>query len=474
MNWRPLIPCAGLCGGALTGWQFRSDAPDATALSTVNPPARLIGAADAGSVNFRQPGLTNLSELRDLWTNDGAVGIYELLDGVPAATLVAWLDELMPPETYSRSLEREKRDGIRNALVERLAERDPTALAAWLLRVPGGHVDGNWLGPCVRALLHQNTPDAVAVLDRLENAHGFSPLRLEWLAERDPEAALQQVLARPGMYLPPELARWLLNDPARALAFANERPDRCFSILSAVAARGRAALEQFAAGLTAPEAQRNARRLQLTAAAQDGDVTAVTGLLEQDGRNQNDSLQDVALATLARLHPEKAEAMMQQLADRPSLATPLFNELAQSHPERAAAILASEAAKPGYWSAMHTLSRTWSLADPAAAQAWLRDLPDELRAKAAPMARDITDDLPTAGWLALTRGLPIHWNHASNFSAQVLERTKDPAILAEWCASFPDTAREHLLHQLRERLNDQPAADDISRRVEAALSAETP
>ena len=41
-------------------------------------------------------------------------------------------------------------------------------------------------------------------------------------------------------------------------------------------------------------------------------------------------------------------------------------------------------------------------------------------------------------------------------------------------AQFPDKAREHLMHQFRQQLDDSAAADDITRRVQAALSAETP
>jgi hypothetical protein len=473
MNWRPLLPCAGLLGGALAGWQMREPGA-AGAASVVVEDWKAAQTAFVVPATSRAPAVMKLSELHNLWSADGTVGIYELLDSVPPATLAAWLDEMMPPETYNRSVEREKRDGIRDAIVERLAERDPSALAAWLLRVPKGHMGGDWLKPCVRALLEQNPPTATAMLARLEKVHSYTTrLRMEWQAERDPEAFFQQVLADKNIPPPEALAKWLADDPPRALAFANEHPDRCSSILSAIAAQGKAALEQFVAGLTAPDAQRHARRLLLGKAAGEGDTATVAQLLEQDGRNQNDFFQDAAFATLARMHPEKAEALMQQFADRPALAQPIFKELAQNHPERAAAILASEATQPGYWSDVYLLSRTWSLTDPAAAQSWLRGLPDKLSAKAMPAARDNAGDLPTDDWLALTRGLPINWNHASNFTSQILERTQDPAVLADWCATFPDTVREHLLHQFRQQLEDA-AADDITRRVQATPSAETP
>ncbi len=396
-----------------------------------------------------------------------------MLDGTPAATLAAWLDELMPPESYSHSMERGKRDGIRAALVERLAESDPSALAAWLLRVPSGHMGGDWLKTCVRALLEQNPADAAPLLKKLENLDGYTAsLKTEWLAERDPEAAFREVAADRRRQMPVVLAKWLAADPVRALAFANEQPERCYAVLSAFATLGRAELEQFSTGLTSPEAQKQARRFLLSAAATEGDTVTMARLLEQDGRNQNDSFQDTAFSSLVRLHPDKAEQLIAHFSARREVAVPLLNELAGTHPVRAAAILQSGSAPPEYWQAMHPLSRSWSLSDPAAAQAWLRQLPEELRAKAMPVARDITDDFTASEWMDLSRGLTVTVNTAGRYAGQVLEQTKDPAVLADWCASFPDESRGQLLHALRQRMGDPAAADEIARRVQETLAAD--
>ncbi len=420
--------------------------------------------------------MTELSELHDHWSADGAVGIYEMLDGMPAATLLAYLDELMPPETYSRSLEREKRDGIRSALVERLAERDPAALAGWLLRVPQGELGGNWLKPCVHALLHQNPPDTAALLSRLEKADGYTvELRLEWLAERDPAAAFKQLLASPRQHPPDTLARWIAADPARSLAFANEQPDRCSLVLYLIGEQGSAALRQFAAGLTAPEAQRHAGRFLLSAAAREGDEEPMTQYFKKEGRNSDDGLPGIAIEALARLHPEKARAMAQEFAGRSALVNEILGRLATSHPEQIAAMLASpEQRELLSWHPLNNMASTWSLSDPAAAQAWLRALPEEQLVRALPSVRDIADDLPDGDWLELSRGLLVDSEGASGLALQMIARTTDPAALADWCVSFPDGSREHILHRLRENLRDTTLADDVARRVLEALPSDTP
>ena len=162
--------------------------------------------------------------------------------------------------------------------------------------------------------------------------------------------------------------------------------------------------------------------------------------------------------------------MIAHFSARREVAVSLLKELAGTHPARAAAILQSGSAPPEYWQALHPLSRSWSLSDPAAAQAWLRQLPEELRAKAMPVARDITDDFTASEWMDLSRGLAVNFNTSGSFAGQVLEQTKDPAVLADWCASFPDESREHLLHELRLRMGDPAAADEIARRVQETLA----
>jgi len=475
MNWRPLLPWAGLLGGAFTGWQFRQPPAGGAPVVEEKHKTAQMSAVSPGSA-VRTPAVAKLSELHELWSADGAVGIYEMLDGVPAASLAAWLNEMMPPETYSRSVEREKRDGIRNAIVERLAESDPAALAGWLLRVPRGQMVPHWLKPGVHALLEQNPTDAANLLERLEKANRWTTeIRLEWLTERDPAAAFQQLLAIPKQDPPDALARWIAADPARSLAFANEHPDRCVMVLYLIGEQGSAALRQIAASLTAPEAQRHARRLLLNAAAREGDAEPMTQYFKKEGRNSDDSLPGLAIATLARLHPDKASAMAQEFAGQSALVSEILGRLATSHPEHIAAMLrAPEQRELLTWHPLENMARTWSLSDPAAAQAWLRALPEDQLIKALPSIGDIADDLPDDEWLALSRGLPVDSERANGLAWQMVARTTDPAALADWCASFPDGTREHILHRLRENLHDDKVADDVARRVLAAVPPETP
>jgi hypothetical protein len=475
MNWRPLLPCAGLLGGALAGWQMR-ESGTAGAASVVVEDWKTAQTAFVVPATSRAPAVMKLSELHNLWSADGTVGIYELLDSVPPATLAAWLDEMMPPETHSRSVEREKREGIRTALVERLAERDPAALAEWLIRVPAGQMAPNWLKPGVHALLERNPPNAVALLKQLEKANRWTTeFRLEWLTKRDPAAAFQQLLASPKQDPPDALARWIAADPARCLAFANEHPDRCVMVLYLIGEQGSAALREIAAGLTAPEAQRQARRMLLTAAARDGDAETIAQYFKKEGRNSDDSLPVIAIATLARQHPEKARAMAQEFSGQSALVNEILGRLATSHPEHIATMLASpEQRELLTWHPLNNMAQIWSLSDPAAAQAWLRGLPQDQLVKALPYVDDIADDLPDAEWLELSRGLPVNSERANGLAWQMVARTTEPAVLADWCASFPDGTREHILHRLRENLRDDQLADDVARRVLAAIPPDTP
>jgi len=484
MNWRPLLPCAGLLGGAFTGWQFRQ--PPAGGAPVVDESQKAAQTAPINpSSSVRATAVTKLSELQDLWGADGAVGIYELLDGVPAATLAAWLNAMMPPETFSRSVESGKRDGIRDAIVERLAKSDPAALAAWLLWIPKGHATGGgefgggWMKACVHALLHQNSPDAMALLDQLERQENTDSYaahqRLVWLVEHDPQAALQRVTEISEKHPPPELARWIAADPARALTFANEHPDRCFTVLAEIAEKGSAALREFAAGLTAPEAQRHIHRLLLTTAAREGDAEFIARHFAAEGRDSQDSLQDMAIETLARIHPEKSVAMAQEFSGQSALVNEILGKLATSHPVQIATMLAvPDQRKLLTWHPLNNMARTWSLSDPAGAQGWLRALPDDQLSDALPFVADIADDLPDNEWLALSRGLPVDAERANGLTRQMVARSTDPAALADWCASFPDGTREHILHRLRENLRDDKLADDVARRVLAAVPPETP
>jgi hypothetical protein len=479
MNWRSFVPWCGLLGGALGGWLLRAEPPAPAVAAKRTPEAMEPGTASSAVEPLRKPAVGELRELFALWGPEKVVGIYELLDGVPAATLVAWLEKLRPPETVNRGMIREQRDGIRQALVERLAECDPEALAAWLLRVPSGYIDSGWTRVATDSLLHRGTPEAEALLGKLEKAQPWvARLRLDRLAEDDPEAALQQVLRGAGPQMPPTLAKWLAADHARALAFSNEHPDKCFFVLGAVAEQGKAALEQFSAGLTHPEAQRHARRQQLTAAAREGDAAAFSALILRDGRNSNDWLQEQAMETMMKHHPEAGETLVRQFAGQQGLFKLALNSLAQEQPERAAALLAEPlstglATNQGDWNgAVQTLSRSWSLAHPEAALAWLRGLPDELRASAVPVAWGITNDLPTGEWLALSRGLPASHQQLRQLTQELARRTKDPVVQAEWCLSFPEESRALIQQYIRKDLSDPAAADALAQRLQ--ILAPTP
>ena len=481
MKLRLLLPCAGLLGGALTARMLR-EAPSARAAALAkSAPATATLPVPAISEIPRQSTIATLPELFALWGPDGAVGIFEMLDGVPAQTLAAWLDELMPPESYSRSLVGEQRDGIRQALVERLAARDPAMLVAWLLKVPNGYLGTQWTEAAAHALLHRGTPEAQTLLAALEKKDAYVwQLRLRWLAERDPAAALHMALEKPGSLLPPVLASWLAADRVQALAFANEHPRRAFAVLGAIATEGRAALAQFAAGLTDVEAQHHARRLQLTAAAREGDAAACSALLRRDGRSQNDSLQDSAIATMMKHHPEAGEALIRQFSDQPALRQVALNRLAQEHPARAAALAVEDSLRSAIFSAtgdgrqfLSTLSRAWSLADPSAAQAWLRGLPEEQRALAVPSASHITDDLSTEEWMALNRGLPVSSQGMSTLTRELLARTTDPAVQAQWGLTFSEEARTVMLYTLRSEMENPAAADALAAQWQA-LAPPTP
>jgi hypothetical protein len=294
------------------------------------------------------------------------------------------------------------------------------------------------------------------------------------MAARDPEGAWRKFLTNHNAGLPDAAARWLIADPSRALAFCNEHPKWCFGVLKAMAEQGKTALAEFAAGLTNPEAQIHLRRLQLTAAAREGDTATFTRLLEQEGRNTNNWFQDEALRLFAFCYPEKVEAIARQFAGRPGLSSTLLRKLAVHSPERVAGILANPETVglgkvPGDLSFLvSTLSRTWSLKDPVVAREWLRAMPDDQRAKFAPAAFDITQHLPLADWLALTRGLPVTADGAASLAVQVKRHTSDSAVLVQWCASFPDNSRTVLLQKLTGEMK-QADAEDFTRRVQDAL-----
>jgi len=477
MNKRLIVPCAGLVAGAVAGWFARpsppspSPAPSIAARIpdlTAGPPLSAAGAGPAASAK-------RLSELQALWTEtDGEFSVYENLAGVPAATLLAWLNELMPPEIHKRSLEQQRCDELRNALVERLAEQDPAALAGWVMRVPGAYLVTDWLETCVQALLERNPPDAARLLARLDRlGHQTAGMKLAFQAETDPEGAYQQFLKNPAAGVPEAMARWLMADPARTAAFCDEHPKQSWSILLKMSGRSQAELKDFAALLTNPEAQHQLRRHQLTAAAREGDADSFALLLEQS-RYQTEGNHD-AFAMLARSHPDKAEALLQKFAGRPPVVQTILDDLAASHPERAAAILATPggagpAMDPRRFNTGLQVLRSWSVTDPAAALTWLEKLPAGQKASLIPRAGGFLANLPAADWLTLTRGLPVDHDGAVPLAQQALEHQQDPAALAEWCASFPDNSRQHLMLRLREQMKNPIAAADLTRRVEAALS----
>lgn len=482
MNLRLLVPSAGLAGGLLTGWLARPGAPspDEPGRDSISVIAR---ATPAGAGAAREPGILKLSELQNRWTEkEGDAAFYEALTGVPAAALLAQLNELMPPDTVRYgSFEYERREAIRRALVERLVEYDPGALAGWLMRVPPGHTNGGWLMTTSRALIERKHPDAKALLARLAQRHPYmATMPLEVQAETDPEGAVQAFLKEPLTFMPETAVRWLASDPVRAAAFCNKNPDYAARVLVFVSGQGLAALAKVEAGLTNPAVLRELRHQQLGAAAREGETDTFVRLITRDGSGKIEWKQNSDVGMLARFHPDKAEAVLRQFADQHGIAEPLLRHLAPSHPERTAALLATPEGAAlakesrGHQSAGVQVLQNWSLTDPAAALAWLRGLPAEQRAGIVPHTGNLLAEMPAEDWLAMTRGLPLRDVQARGMADQAYAHSSDPVVLADWSLSLPDKPREAIVQLLRQKLKDGAAAETFSQRVQAGLSAGQP
>jgi hypothetical protein len=287
------------------------------------------------------------------------------------------------------------------------------------------------------------------------------------------------MLMRQDASMPAEVIAWIAADSARARQFAADHPSRVYPVLGAIAEQGSAALKSFSATLTDPTAQRQARQLLLVAAGREGDAASFTELYTRLGSDSNPLKEDAMLA-LARFHPEAAEAAIQSLADKPELCGQMFSVLAHVHPDEAAALLTSPAAAEflktgsGMQGLMRSLSSAWAVEDPSAAQSWLLSLPVDLRSKVLPLAPDIAAGVSNADWLAVTSDVPADYQYTSGLASQAVRRTSDPAVLAAWCASFPEKSRALLLLDLRKNLEDPHVADDIAQRVEQAIKSPSP
>ncbi|HWB06164.1 MAG TPA: hypothetical protein VG796_24290 [Verrucomicrobiales bacterium] len=466
-----VIPFFGLAAGAATGWLSRGED---TAVPTAKQ-SKSSAVASAGETNHSRKAassaaaVSNLKELRALWGDDGAAGIYEQLEGVPAAQLAEWLEEYLPPDVRSYKVERRVREGICQALVERLSESDPAALAAWLRKVPHGYLDYGWMVGAVEGLLNQNSADSAGVLAKLEATHPIAGrIKAEWLAKRDPDAALQLFVSRQDLTMPDGLKAWLAGDPARAKQFAKDHPGRAYPVMAALGDRSLSELQAFVADLKDPADLRYAQPLLLMAAAKEGNAAVFVDLFSRLGVNPIYNSHDDAMLHLVRHHPEAAQTVLHNLENRPALWGRMLGMLAVTQPEQAAALLTSPSAAE-FWKTggnPHDIMRSlnlWAASEPAAAQSWLLALPEELRSKVVPLAWEMAADLPNDDWFSLTGGSRLS---GRGLARQALQRSTDPEVLAAWCASFPDrNSRELLLRELRENMKTPQAAENIAARV---------
>jgi hypothetical protein len=406
--------------------------------------------------------------MRELWEAEGQLGLYAALEGVPPATLAAWLEKLAPPDEFDPRMALQKRREIREAVVERLAASDPVRLSSWLQRLFRRDIE-DMVRVAARGLLAAGNPEAAEALTKLKRRFPeVAEYELDALAERDPAAAFELAQKRdPCRSIPLKLAAWLAKDIAKAMEFANRHPDCAYLVTAVMAHEGKEALEAYGAGLTDQGARQVVQSAQMHAAAREGDIQAFAGwCLQGHGNEQN-------FRTLVQVHPESVEEVARRLEEKPLMCAGLWTTLAEIDPAKAAQLLGS----PAFAGALKEITKShtelladWHMEDPAAALAWVKTQPPEMLAAVLPGAGQFITDLSSSEWLALTSRVTVDKENYQSLTAQAVTKLPEIGMLTAWCQSLPESVRAGVMDQAAGTL----AQTDLFKATALALTPDDP
>ena len=142
------------------------------------------------------------------------------------ATVLAWAQNLTRPD--------ERNGAIYMALTE-LARKDPDAAMAWMDKVTSGTKREMWLPALIAGMGEADIERAMALMEKLPKHQqaGVRHAIIESLAERDPQAAAEMALKhdksrRWGSWdaaLGPALTKWMDRDPDAALGWLKSQPE---------------------------------------------------------------------------------------------------------------------------------------------------------------------------------------------------------------------------------------------------------